>query len=254
MVGRFFADHPIPRDVATLVLFDGQLPKSYFSGQGPNNALPLPDGTPVRAVFSPTMDYIRQQKLIGSLTTVEYPIPMTQAMGEAVAATSQMLGVDGSHARAYSLGCGLEPIPDPERRLTLTGERDNFGMPRLKLHVTVPDLDFTLYRRTLRELGRQLLASRVGMLRINRASRADWLAGMYQPKVLPWWGSHHMGTTRMHDDARQGVVDANSKVHGVANLFIAGSSVFPTYGASNPTFNLLALTLRLGDHLKTVLA
>ena len=254
LVGRFFADHPIPRDVATLVLFNGQLPKGYFSGQGVNNALILPDGTPVRAVFSPTMAFIRKEKVIGSLTTVEYPVPMTAPMGEAVAATTQMLGVDASTARAYSLGCGLEPIPNPERRVTLGGERDGLGMPRLKLHVTVPDTDFRLYRNTLRELGRQLLASKAGLLRLNRASRPDWLAGMYQPKALPWWGSHHMGTTRMHADAKQGVVDANSKVHGVANLFVAGSSVLPTYGSSNPTLNLLALTLRLGDHLKTVLA
>ena len=56
------------------------------------------------------------------------------------------------------------------------------------------------------------------------------------------------------DDPKQGVVDANSKVHGVANLHVAGSSVFPTYGSSNPTLNLVALALRLGDHLKTVLA
>ncbi|MBV9061553.1 MAG: GMC family oxidoreductase, partial [Alphaproteobacteria bacterium] len=64
------------------------------------------------------------------------------------------------------------------------------------------------------------------------------------------WGNHHMGTTRMHEDPKRGVVDANAQVHGLANLFVAGSSVFPTYGASNPTLNLIALTLRLADHLK----
>ena len=58
----------------------------------------------------------------------------------------------------------------------------------------------------------------------------------------------------MSADPKKGVVDADSKVHGVENLFVAGSSIFPTYGASNPTMNLLALTLRLGDNLKTVLA
>ena len=68
------------------------------------------------------------------------------------------------------------------------------------------------------------------------------------------WGHHHLGTTRMHDDPKQGVVDADCKVHGIANLFVAGSAVFPTYGASNPTLNLLALTLRLADHLKKVMA
>ncbi len=92
------------------------------------------------------------------------------------------------------------------------------------------------------------------MVRLHYRGRAEWLGSMNRPNEQPWWGSHHMGTTRMHADPRQGVVDANSKVHGVANLFVAGSSVFPTYGSSNPTLNLIALTLRLGDHLKTVLA
>jgi choline dehydrogenase-like flavoprotein len=68
------------------------------------------------------------------------------------------------------------------------------------------------------------------------------------------WGNHHLGTTRMSTDPRQGVVDAASKVHGVANLYVAGSSVFPTYGSSNPTLNLVALTLRLADRLKKVMA
>jgi choline dehydrogenase-like flavoprotein len=81
-----------------------------------------------------------------------------------------------------------------------------------------------------------------------------WLSSMNRRSEQPVWASHHMGTTRMHLDPKQGVVDADSKVHDVANLYVAGSSVFPTYGSSNPTLNLIALTLRLGDHLKTVLA
>ena len=156
-VGRFFADHPIPREVATLVLFDGRFPRTYFSGQGVNNAFPLPDGTPVRAVFAPTSDYIRSAKTIGSLTTVDRPVPMTEAMGEAVAATAQMLGVNASKARPYALGCGIEPTPDPDRRVTLTGERDALGTPRVKLHVTLPDRDFDRYRLTLRELVLQII-------------------------------------------------------------------------------------------------
>jgi len=59
-----------------------------------------------------------------------------------------------------------------------------------------------------------------------------------------------MGTTRMHDDPKRGVVDSNCRVHGIENLFVAGSSVFPTSGAANPTFTILALTFRLADHLQ----
>jgi choline dehydrogenase-like flavoprotein len=61
---------------------------------------------------------------------------------------------------------------------------------------------------------------------------------------------HHMGTTRMHDDPRLGVVDRHCRVHGLANLFIAGSSVFPTGGYANPTLTIVALTERLADDLK----
>jgi hypothetical protein len=61
-----------------------------------------------------------------------------------------------------------------------------------------------------------------------------------------------MGTTRAHDDPRQGVVDAHGKVHGMANLFVAGASVFPTGGATSPTATILALTLRLATHLKAL--
>jgi choline dehydrogenase-like flavoprotein len=60
---------------------------------------------------------------------------------------------------------------------------------------------------------------------------------------------HHMGTTRMHSDPKRGVVDGNCRVHGVSNLYIAGSSVFPTSGHANPTLTIVALALRLGDHL-----
>ena len=63
-------------------------------------------------------------------------------------------------------------------------------------------------------------------------------------------GKHHMGTTRMHVDPRQGVVDAACRVHGCANLYIAGSSVFPTSGFANPTLTIVALAVRLADELK----
>ena len=66
-------------------------------------------------------------------------------------------------------------------------------------------------------------------------------------------GWHHMGTTRMSDDPKHGVVDANCKVHGISNLFTAGASSFVTAAAPNPTLTLVALTLRLSDHLKELM-
>jgi choline dehydrogenase-like flavoprotein len=63
-------------------------------------------------------------------------------------------------------------------------------------------------------------------------------------------GFHHMGTTRMHRDPSQGVVDPNCRVHGMSNLFITGSATFPTGGYANPTLTIVALALRLADHIR----
>jgi choline dehydrogenase-like flavoprotein len=236
IVGRFFADHPIPRDTATLVVFNGELSHFYGDFQNANGAV-------VRATFSPLQEFQRRRGVLGSLTTVVDSIALNDADRAAVRATASAIGVDASSAKAFSLGCGMELAPDPNRRLTLTDVRDPLGMPRLRLQMRVSDSDFEHYRKTMTELGRQLLAARTGMICLKRKTRAEWLEVMD-------WGNHHMGTTRMSEDPRAGVVDANLAVHGVPNLFIAGSSTFPTYGSSNPTLNLLALTLRLGDHLK----
>lgn len=241
LVGRFFGDNPVPRDVATLVVFAGKRAPYYGSN------LNMGNGAVMRAVFAPTAAFARVRKVMGSLTTMEHPVELDETGKAAVITTATALGVDASAARAYSLGCGMELMPDPERRLTLTGEKDALGLPRLKLQMRIADSDFALYRQTLGELGRQLLAAKTGMLRFNATSRDEWFKNID-------WGHHHLGTTRMHSDPKQGVVDGDGKVHGVANLFVAGSAVFPTYGASNPTLNLLAVTLRLADHLKKVAA
>lgn len=239
LVGRFFADNPIPRDVATLVSFAGPLAPYY----GAN--LTLTNGPILRATFAPTQAFRRAKQVAGSLTTVEQPVDLDEAGKAAVVTTAIALGVDASNAKAYSLGCGMELVPDRERRLTLTDEKDALGLPRLKLTMRMADTDFHLYHATLHEMGRQLLASKAGMIRISR--HEEWSKNMD-------WGNHHLGTTRMHDDPKQGVVNADGQVHGVGNLYVAGSSLFPTYGASNPTLNLVALTLRLADHLKKVVA
>jgi choline dehydrogenase-like flavoprotein len=236
LVGRYFADHPIPGQTATLVIFDGRIAPYYQNPQSAN-------GANFRAALAPTDAYRRTHGVPGALATVEGEVQLDGTGQSALAEAAGAFGIDAASMRAFTLGCGLELAPDPGRRLTLTGEKDALGMPRLKLEMRISDDDFAHYRKTLKELGRQLLEARTGMVRLLHTSRAEWMSGMD-------WGNHHMGTTRMHNDPRQGVVDANSKVHGVGNLYIAGSAVFPTYGASNPTLNLVALVLRLADHLK----
>jgi choline dehydrogenase-like flavoprotein len=241
LVGRFFADHPIPGETATIVVFDGNIAPYY---QRPYNAAP---DSIVRAAFSPTDRFKRARHVLCSLATIEDEIQLDAVGQAAVATTAAALGVDASAMRAYTVGCGMEVAPDPDRRLRLISQRDRLGMPRLTLDMRIADSDFADYHTVLLELGRQLLAAKAGMIRLNRTTRDEWM------RVMDW-GNHHMGSTRMHADPGKGVVDANSRVHGVANLFIAGSSVFPTYGASNPTLNSIALTLRLADHLRKVIA
>ena len=239
LVGRFFADHPIPGETASIVVFNGNIAPYY---QLPRDAI----GTVVRAAFSPTEGFKRKRRVLGALATIENEIQLDAVGQAAVATTAAALGVDASNMRAYTVGCGLEVAPDPYRRLKLTNQRDKLGMPRLALDMRLADSDFTHYHDTISELGRQLLAAKSGMIRVNRTTREEWMSVMD-------WGNHHMGTTRMHVDPKKGVVDANSKVHGLSNVFVAGSSIFPTYSASNPTMNSIALTLRLADHLRGII-
>ncbi|HEY1876198.1 MAG TPA: hypothetical protein VGG66_01970, partial [Rhizomicrobium sp.] len=187
LVGRFFADNPIPRDVATLVVFAGALPAYYGTNTTASN------GTILLAAFAPTPAWRRKARVGGSLTTVQNPVDLDETGRAAVITTALALGVDASNAKAYSLGCGMELEPDPDRRLTLAEEKDALGLPRLKLDMRISDTDFARYRKTLAELGRQLLASRAGVLRINYDHREQWLKAMD-------WGNHHLGTTRMSND------------------------------------------------------
>jgi choline dehydrogenase-like flavoprotein len=148
--------------------------------------------------------------------------------------------------RAFKLFTRQEQAPNPHSRVTLTDEADALGMPRVALDWQLTALDKRSMRTFYEVLGQEVGRSGLGRVRLlewlqdDEAGWPDFVSG----------GWHHMGTVRMHDDPRQGVVDANSKVHGIGNLYVAGSAVYPTAGAANPTLTLIALTLRLSDHLK----
>src|SRR6266542_3883717 len=143
-----------------------------------------------------------------------------------------------------------EQSPNPSSRVTLSAQRDALGMPRAVLDWRMTDLEKRSFQRFYDVLGREFGRSGLGRVQI-----LDWLRSGDPgwPKTLSG-GWHHMGTTRMHPDPRSGVVDANCRVHGLGNLSIAGASVFPTGGAVNPTLTLVALSLRLSDHLQRTLA
>ena len=153
--------------------------------------------------------------------------------------------------RVYELHTRQEQAPNPASRVTISRERDALGLPRARLDWRLTALDRRSFRAFYEALGRELGRAGVGRVRM-----LDWVTS---PDGAPWpatlgGGWHHMGTTRMHPDPRQGVVDVNCRVHGVGNLSIAGASVFPTSGSANPTLTLVALSLRLSDHLRKTLA
>ena len=154
--------------------------------------------------------------------------------------------IDHTKIKEYSMHTRMEQSPNPNSRITLSDEKDALGVPRTKLNWQLTDLD----KRSIRQMY-ETFATEVGRLGIGRIQLQEWLLTddpMWPPYLGGGW--HHMGTTRMHEDPKRGVVDANCKIHGLANLHIAGSAVYPTAGAANPTLTLLALTLRLSDRLK----
>lgn len=144
--------------------------------------------------------------------------------------------------RHFSLEVEAEQTPNPASRVTLVREKDPFGVNRLQFDWRVAAGDFAAIRRSQQLLDQELRRAGIGWV--------DCFYGDEFPAAHLGFGNHHMGTTRMNTNSKKGVVDENAKVHGLANLFIAGSSVFPTSGAANPTLTVIAMALRLADHLK----
>lgn len=169
-----------------------------------------------------------------------------------------------------------EQAPNPDSRITLSSERDKLGLNRVNLDWRLTPIDKYTIQRSQQILGEELARTGLGQLQIELAyDDVSWQSLMQrsqqvlEEKFAPsgseqfeirlhedsYWqtlrGSyHHMGTTRMSNNPKQGVVNEHSQVHGINNLYIAGSSVFPTGGLSNPTLTIVALSVRLADHIK----
>jgi choline dehydrogenase-like flavoprotein len=153
-------------------------------------------------------------------------------------------------AGSFRLWSYLEQAPNPESRVFLDDEQDALGMPRIGLDWRLTELDKRSLLRT-----HEILAEELGRTGIGRLQLEAWLqdAGGGWSDDLSG-GYHPMGTTRMADDPARGVVDRDCRVHGIANLYVAGSSVFPTGGSANPTLTIVALALRLAEHLRAELS
>jgi choline dehydrogenase-like flavoprotein len=152
-----------------------------------------------------------------------------------------------SNMEVYWLYHYMEQVPNPDSRVTLISERDTLGMQWVQLDWRLGDLE----KRTLRR-SNEIFAQALGHAGLGRVKIVHDDPDTGWPSVFrgPRGGWHQIGTTRMHPDPNYGVVDKNCRVHGISNLFVAGSSVFPTCGYMNPTLTIIALSLRLADHVK----
>jgi choline dehydrogenase-like flavoprotein len=276
LVGRFFMEHILYR-CSTIVPFDeGALYKMYGSlipfSQREGLHLPyrirahiaLPERVVRReqildfraeitigtglgrrdAVFS-------SNKLYDDLKQMEWPSDFQYHLaniGDDPASVLAWITRAEATGYFYVLWNNVEQAPNPNSRVRLAEGRDILGVPPAAIEWRLTDLDKYSIRRA-----HELIAAEVG-----RAGFGRFRIELEDDEEVPLRDAtgccHHMGTTRMHNDPRLGVVDANSKVHGLANLYIAGSSVYPTTGFVSPTLTITALALRLADHLKDRLA
>jgi choline dehydrogenase-like flavoprotein len=172
---------------------------------------------------------------------------MFKNWGEAEEAGEAAKNEKGNIARAFQLNTRIEQAPNPNSRITIGTEKDELGVPKANLHWQLTGLDKRSIRKIYHILGQQIGIAGIGRLRLmeylqdeNDTSWPDGTDG----------GWHHMGATRMSEDPKSGVVNANCKVHGISNLFVAGAACYPTSGASNPTLTLVALSLHLSDFIK----
>jgi choline dehydrogenase-like flavoprotein len=148
----------------------------------------------------------------------------------------------------FSLDFHSEQQPNPDSRVTLTDERDPLGMPRLRVDWRYTRWDIETIEKGLQVMAEELERTGTGRLEYDRAA--------LEGDILRYgaYGGHHLGTTRMGASPADSVVDRDCRVHDVDNLFIASPAVFPTSSQANPALTIVALSLRLADHLKALAA
>jgi len=256
MVGRCFMEHPHMGGFADIVVADAaRLPRIYRERL-------LIDGRTARVAYIPHPDYLRREKRlsasftmspIGELRADQAPgTPSLAQQREMLQAARPFLSDGGRPPRPddpafsglwFGIGCACEQTPNLDSRVTLADDTDALGLRRVRLDWRLTEQDRYSFIANIHALGRDLAASGIGRLRPQLPDDGLW-------EQVVGGGSHHMGTTRMSDDPSRGVVDRNCRMHGIDNLYVAGSSVFVTSGSANPTLNILALAYRLVDHLK----
>jgi choline dehydrogenase-like flavoprotein len=249
LVGRFFMDHA-GLNAGTVLLSDPNISPALYvhrvRGLHRSSEPPVEQSVMGELMLSP--EVMRTEKLANFSAVLESTSRLEAAKGDGFLSVLYNV-IKNVNRRAFKSPLRLrniiEPMPNPDSRVTLTAERDRLGQNRVRLDWRLSRSDKRTIRRAQEIIGIELGRARLGRLMVMLDSDdTSW------PSSLEHGLGHHMGTTRMHIDPKRGVVDQNCQVHGIANLFVAGSSVFPTYGYSPPTLTIVALALRLADHVK----
>ncbi len=198
-------------------------------------------GADLMPVVVPTGDHVMSRERSNACFTFSEADPDSYLPNEYLANPGIATGT-GPDVKRFSATMINEPAPWPESRVVLGDDRDSMGQRRLQIDWHLPASDF---KRAIGLAGD--FSRAVGQA---GAGRFKWV-GQQPPDDdhVPGLGYHHMGTTRMSADAAYGVVDPDCRVWDRDNLYMAGSSVFPTAGFANPTLTILALCCRLADHL-----
>lgn len=255
MVGKNYQNHPHIQSGLIKAADPEALSELYtrVSSSTDNTVLPGIAGTEAvqeelkilnfGATITPVQGKSTARQMLNDLKAFQWPDDFTYKMKTVVNDL-----VKSKSNIEHQIYMYTEQAPSTESLVRLSDEKDALGMPRVFMDWKLNPLD----KHTVKE-ATMAIAEEVGRLNIGRFKVKDWVMedGYTWPPSL-WGGCHQIGTTRMSGDAEQGVVDKNCQVHGLDNLYVAGSSVFTTGGHVPPTFTVVALALRLADHIKSL--
>ncbi|HDS1733072.1 GMC family oxidoreductase [Pseudomonas sp. BP8] len=235
MVGRCFMEH-MNVDMGTFILAQGQdaEPHQYYTSDAFVAEYHAGKGNVSTSLLADVQTYGRTAEVkhflenlaceMGVASKIEF-IAKFSCPGDGVISTM------------------IEQLPNRQSRITLRDEKDALGVAKVNVNWVVSDDDRHTIKCIGGELAKQFAEHGVGFVKLNEFV----YDGTQALKMTPH--AHHMGTTRMASSPEFGVVDSNCKVFGTDNLYVAGSSIFATGGASNPTMPLLQFAVRLADHL-----
>ncbi|MCE2927805.1 MAG: FAD-dependent oxidoreductase [Rickettsiales bacterium] len=239
-VGRYFMEHP-HNDVGT-----------FYSNHTQLNKLFMLDFKRVRGLRAVNTDIVSNGKhavlnIVSSIKTMEsfgvgsgsLVINASSQFTGHIAQTKQLTQIHKIFPyKTYTLFTRTEQVPNPYSRVLLSNlTRDELGVPRISVDWRITEQDWRTIQVLVKKFSETVSSSGQGLVKI-----ADWLSDSYRWPKHTWFGCHHIGTTRMSENPQNGVVDKKFRVYGTNNLFIIGSSVFPTAGSANPTLTVIAIS------------